>query len=246
MLSRIGIVGSLLLLVITAFAWTATGKDEEPEFATAPCTDSEGASTGFFCQPLSAKGKLVKACDDKKPKDLATCQSQGARAYCSRRGYSQVLSYAADAKGNLSELVCSRQTITTVAAAAPVEEWQPMFNVNIMGYDHREFAVANANDWQSCKRGCDADGNCQAWTLVPERKMCYMKWDGRAELLQSDPCCITGVKGMASAGSAASQKKVRTPEELRRLGQRTKGAAEDEVGRRAEDAVRRGIGDILN
>lgn len=244
MLSRMGMAGSLLLLIIGVFAWSATGKDEAPEFATAPCTDSEGASTGFFCQPLSAKGKLVKACEDKKTKDLATCQSQGARAYCSRRGYSQLLSYAADAKGNLAELVCSRQTVTSVAA---VEEWQPMFDVNLLGYDRREFPISRPDDWQTCKAACEADGGCQAWTVSREARMCYLKWDSNPELLSYNSCCITGTKGMASAGSVAQQRsRPKTPEELKRLTRRVQGAAEDEVGRRAEDAVRRGIGDIVN
>lgn len=244
MLSRMGIAGSLLLLIIGAFAWSATGKDEAPEFATAPCTDSEGASTGFFCQPLSAKGKLVKACEDKKPKDLTTCQSQGARAYCSRRGYSQLLSYAADAKGNLAELVCSRTLATAVAAA---EQWQPMFDVNLLGYDRREFPISRPDDWQTCKAACEADGGCQAWTVSREARMCYLKWDSNPELLSYNSCCITGTKGMASAGSVAQQRsRPKTPEELKRLTRRVQGAAEDEVGRRAEDAVRRGIGDIVN
>ena len=244
MLSRIGLAGGLLLLIIGAFAWSATGKDEQPEFASAPCADSEGATTGFFCQPLSAKGKLVPACDAKKPKDVAACRAQGATAYCGKRGYSRFLSYSTDAKGNLAELVCSRNPVTAVAAA---EEWQPLFDVNLQGYDRREFQLSRPDDWQTCKAACEADGGCQAWTVGKETRMCYLKWDGNPELLSYNSCCISGTKGMASAGSAAQQRsRPKTPEELKRLTRRVQGAAEDEVGRRAEDAVRRGIGDIVN
>lgn len=219
-------------------------KNSPEKFATAPCTDSEGASTGFFCQPLSSKGKLVPACDSKKPKDLAACQAQGATAYCGKRGYSRYLSYSTDGKGNLSELVCSRAPVTTIAAA---EEWQPMFDVNLMGYDRREFPLSRPDDWQTCKAACDADSGCQAWTVSRDARMCYLKWDGNPELLSYNSCCVTGTKGMASAGSAAQQRsRPKTPEELKRLTRRVQGAAEDEVGRRAEDAVRRGIGDIVN
>lgn len=243
------------ILAICASVGLATGfvaissngyaaKEAAEDFATAPCSDSEGATTGFFCQPLSAKGKLVPACDAKKPKDLAACQAQGATAYCGKRGYSRFLSYATDAKGNLAELVCSRAAVTAVAAA---EEWQPMFDVNLMGYDRREFPLSRPDDWQTCKAACEADGGCQAWTVSREARMCYLKWDSNPELLSYNSCCITGTKGMASAGSVSQQRsRPKTPEELKRLTRRVQGAAEDEVGRRAEDAVRRGIGDIVN
>jgi len=156
------------LIGISAYGYV----QKDPAYPTAPCTDSQGATTGFFCQPLSTKGKLVAACDAKKPKDLASCQLGGANSYCVARGYSRSVSYNMDAKGNLSELVCSRAPVMSVAAAvpAPVEEWQPMFNVDLRGYDHREVPVANAQDWKACKAACDADGQCKALTLVPERK----------------------------------------------------------------------------
>lgn len=222
-------------------------------FATAPCTDSEGTTTAFFCQPLSTKGKLVAACSQKKPKDLAACQMAGASSYCSARGYARHVSYNMDAKGNLTELVCSRAAVMSVAAATsapPVDDakWQPLYNANIFGFDYREFRVADRNDWRSCKAACDADNRCKAWTQVPNYDSCYLKTTGDANLLSNDECCITGIKGMASAGGGAAEQRrtVRTPEELKRLGRRTQTAAEDEVGRRAEDAVRRGIGEIFN
>lgn len=231
------------LIGISAYGYV----QKDSAYPTAPCTDSQGATTGFFCQPLSTKGKLVAACDAKKPKDLTSCQLGGANSYCVARGYSRSVSYNMDAKGNLSELVCSRAPVMSVAAAAPapVEEWQPMFNVDLRGYDHREVPVANAQDWKACKAACDADGQCKAWTLVPERKICFLKWENNTELLSANSCCVTGIKGMASAGAEAKQSKVKTPAELKRLGSRTQQAAEDEVGRKAEDAVRRGIDKIL-
>ena len=221
-----GIAATLLGFVAVAPISHVVAQDDG--FATAPCTDSEGATTAFFCQPLSAKGKLVAACNQKKPKDLGACQMTGASNYCSARGYARPLSYNLDPKGNLTELVCSRAPVMSVAAAAPSASaedpnWQPLHNANILGYDHREFREADRNDWRSCKAACDAN------------------------LLSTDACCITGIKGMASARNGSEGRRtMRTPEELKRLGRRTQGAAEDEVGRRAEDAARRGIGDILN
>lgn len=238
------IIGGALLSMALSGQTSTVVAAETAEYANAPCTDSEGATTGFFCQPVSVKGALIKACSKKKPKDLAACQSESVSSFCSSRSFNQVLSYNIDSQGNLAEVVCSRQVQSF--AAAPVEEWQPMFNVDLRGYDHREIAVAQAQDWKSCKAACDNDGQCKAWTLVPERKLCFLKWDDNPELLSSNSCCITGIKGMASAGAASTQKNVKTPEELIRLGRRTKDAAEDEVGRRAEEKIRRSLGKILS
>jgi len=213
-------------------------------FTTAPCVDSEGASTGYFCKPLSVKGKQVAACADKKSRDVAACTRTSAANYCALRGYGRPVSYTSDNKGNLAELLCERTM--TVAAAAPVEEWQPMFNVDMRGYDHREIPVANPLDWKSCKAACDADSGCKAWTLVPERRLCFLKWEDNPELLSPNTCCITAIKGMPSAGPEAKQSRVKTPAELRRLGIRAQQSAEDEVGRRTEDAVRKGIGAIID
>lgn len=170
---------------------------------------------------------------------MAACQAETVQEYCEGRGYAAAVSYNLDG-GNLSEVVCSHAALQSVA-----EEWQPLFNVDLRGYDHREFGLARRDDWKTCKAACEEDGQCQAWTVSQDASTCYLKWDGNPELLSSNTCCITGVKGMASAGAASEQKQIRTPEELRRLGSRVQGAAEDEVGRRAEDAVRRGIGSIL-
>lgn len=148
---------------------------------------------------------------------------------------------------NLSELVCSRASITSIAAAvqALVEERQPMFNVDLRGYDHREVPVANVQDWKACKAACDGGGQCEAWTLVPEHKICFLKWDNNTELLSANSCCIVGIKGMASAGAGAKQSTVKAPDKLKLLGSRTQQAVEDELGRKVEDAVRRGIDKIL-
>lgn len=256
------------LILAASLAVTASSASPPTALATAattaqtadtPCVDSEGASTGFFCQPLSSKGKLIRACGKKKPQDLATCQGETALAFCQSRAFASAAAYNLDAQGNLAEVVCTRAPVQPVqstaaapatpvpqaVAAAPVEEWQPMFNVNLLGYDHREFGLARRDDWKSCKAACDGDGQCQAWTVSQEASTCYLKWDGNPELLSSNNCCITGIKGMASAGAVSAQKKIRTPEELKRLGSRVQGAAEDEIGRRAEDAVRRSLGGIL-
>lgn len=260
-MKRIAISGFVLAASLAVTASSASppiplAAATAAQAADTPCVDSEGASTGFFCQPLSSKGKLIRACGKKKPLDIATCQGETARAFCQSRAFATAAAYNLDAQGNLAEVVCTRSPVQSAAAtpatpapqavaAAPAEEWQPMFNVNLLGYDHREFGLARRDDWKSCKAACDGDGQCQAWTVSQEASTCYLKWDGNPELLSSNNCCITGIKGMASAGAVSAQKKVRTPEELKRLGSRVQGAAEDEIGRRAEDAVRRSLGGIL-
>ena len=239
-LAATGLMTMLLVVVATSSAASSPGIVP----ADAPCTDSAGASTGFFCQPLSAKGKLVPACSQKKPRDSADCQGKTAQAYCEGRRFSRAVTYGLDGQGNLAEVVCSRSSAQHVAGQ--IEEWQPMFNVDLRGYDHREFGLARRDDWKTCKAACDGDGRCQAWTVSQEASTCYLKWEKNAELLSSNPCCITGIKGMASAGAASGQKgTIRTPEELKRLGNRVQGSTEDQVGRHAEDAVRRGIDRIL-
>lgn len=241
--SRIAGTGlAAVLLLVAAASAAASSPGIVP--ADAPCIDSAGASTGFFCQPLSARGKLVPACSQKNPRDPAACQGKTAQAYCESRRFSRAVTYGLDGQGNLAEVVCSRSPAQRVAGQ--VEEWQPMFNVDLRGYDHREFGLARRDDWKTCKAACDGDGRCQAWTVSQEASTCYLKWEKNPELLSSNPCCITGIKGMASAGAASEQNKgTRTPAELKRLGTRVQGSTEDEVGRRAEDAVRRGIGRIL-
>ncbi|QCB55621.1 hypothetical protein E5675_15075 [Sphingopyxis sp. PAMC25046] len=259
-LSGLALAASMVVTASTATPIapvTVVGAAATAQAVDTPCVDSEGASTGFFCQPLSAKGKLIRACSKKKPQDLAACQGESAQAFCQSRAFARASAYNIDGQGNLAEIVCTRSPVQGAAAApatpvrpatvaaAPAEEWQPMFNVNLLGYDHREFGLARRDDWKSCKAACDRDGRCQAWTVSQEASTCYLKWDGNPELLSSNNCCITGIKGMASAGTVSEQKKVRTPEELKRLGARVQGAAEDEVGRRAEDAIRRSLGGVL-
>lgn len=235
-----GLAAVLLFMAAASAAASSAGVAA----ADAPCTDSAGASTGFFCKPLSAKGKPVPACSQKKSRDPVACQGKTVQAYCQSRRFGRAVTYGLDGQGNLAEVVCSRSPAQPVAGQ--VEEWQPMFNVDLRGYDHREFGLARRDDWKTCKAACDRDGRCQAWTVSQEASTCYLKWEKNPELLSSNPCCITGIKGMASAGAVSEQKnKIRTPEELKRLGTRVQGSTEDEVGRRAEDAIRRGIGRIL-
>ena len=236
-LAGLGIMAAMLC----AIAGFSTSSPSAAQTVPAACVDSEGATTGFFCQPLSADGELIRACAQRRPRDVAACQGETVQAFCESRAFAQATAYNLDGEGNLSEVVCSRAALQSAA-----EEWQPMFNVNLLGYDQREFGLARRDDWQTCKAACDGDSQCQAWTVSQEVSTCYLKWDGNPELLSSHNCCITGVKGMASAGAPSQQRAIRTPEELKRLGRRAQDAAEDEVGRRTEDAIRRGIGGIFN
>lgn len=69
-----------------------------------------------------------------------------------------------------------------------------MFNVDLRGYDHREVPVANAQDWKACKAGCDAGRECKAWTLVPERKICVLKWETVRSLYRRIAAASSGLR----------------------------------------------------
>lgn len=205
MRSRMG-AAALLTLAAGAAALSAApaSKKTSGGFALAACSDSEGASTSFYCAPRTIKGAAVKACAT-SARELGACQSATAQGYCLSRDYRTAQSFKVDAAGNLAELVCTRP----VAAAVAVAEWLPMFDANIMGYDRREFGLKRGEDWKRCKAACEMDGGCQAWTVSRENNTCYLKWDGNPELVSYNACCITGIKGMVSGGPPAARARLR-------------------------------------
>lgn len=178
--------------------------------AAAPCVDSQGATTGFFCAPLSTRGTPVRACAT-RTRDVVACQASSARSYCNSRAFRTVQSYKVDRAGNLSELVCSSPAYAAapITPAAPVAEWQPIFSANISGYDRREFGLRRGEDWRRCRAACDADSGCHGWTLSNNNNTCYLKWDGNPELVKYDACCTTGLKGMESGGPASVRARLR-------------------------------------
>ena len=138
------------------------------------------------------------------------------------------------------------RTTASVAAAPAAADWQPMFNTDLYGSDYRTINYSGSGStWQMCKASCDADGQCHAWTYVQPGRTpfgeCFLKYEV-PQMSESD-CCISGVKG-ASSSAAMPRGNINTGA-VQRIGERSANAVEDEVGRAAEKAVRRGIGGLL-
>lgn len=136
-------------------------------------------------------------------------------------------------------------TPATVAAAD--DDWQPMYNVDFLGNDYREIVYASAgNSWKTCKATCDGDRQCQAWTYVEpgrtEHGECFLKAPV-PEPSESD-CCISGIKGGASAGGAVGDAAIGRG--LRRLGDTATNAAEDELNNTVDRKVRGLLGKIID
>lgn len=133
------------------------------------------------------------------------------------------------------------------AVAAAEDDWQPMYNVDLYGNDYREIAYTSAgNDWRTCKAACDGDRECRAWTYVApgrtEHGECFLKAQV-PEPSESD-CCISGVKGGASARGAAGDAAIGRG--LRRLGDTATNAAEDELNNAVDRKVRGLLGKIID
>lgn len=131
--------------------------------------------------------------------------------------------------------------------AAADDDWQPMYNVDLFGGDYREIVYTSAgNSWKTCKASCDGDKQCQAWTYVApgrtEHGECFLKAPV-PEPSESD-CCISGIKGGASAGGSAGDAAIR--QSLRRLGDTATGAAEDELNNAVDRKVRGLLGKIID
>lgn len=143
-----------------------------------------------------------------------------------------------------------------VAAAAPMspapapgadDDWQPMYNVDLFGNDYREIVYTSAgNDWRTCKAACDGDRQCQAWTYVApgrtEHGECFLKAPV-PEASESD-CCISGIKGAASARGAVGNEAV--SRSLGRLGDTAATSAEDELNQAVDRKVRGLLGKIID
>jgi hypothetical protein len=186
------IASTTLAAASLAFVVAATGKDEKQPYAPAPCVDSEGATTGFFCRPLTPKNKPVAACDNRRRTDVSACRSQTADKYCASRGFVRSISYRTDTADALSEVVCERGT-----AMAATDEWLPMFDTNLLGYDLREFGLRANLDWKACKAAC------KAWTVSPTDRSygafgtCYLKNDTPPPNVVTG--LISGIKGAPSS-----------------------------------------------
>jgi hypothetical protein len=133
------------------------------------------------------------------------------------------------------------------AAAAPAEEWQPMYNVDLFGSDYREIIyTAAGNTWNTCKAACDSDRGCQAWTFVPpgrtEHGECFLK--NSVPEPSASSCCTSGVKGAASSRGAVGDDAIARG--VKRLGDRAGQAAEDEVSNAVDRKVRGLLGKIID
>jgi hypothetical protein len=187
-------------LIATSFllAAHAVGKDEKVNYPKAACVDSEGATTGFFCRPLSPKNKPIAACDNRRRSDVSACRSQTADRYCVSRGFIRSISYRTDTGDSLSEVVCERG-----AVLAATDEWLPMFDTNLLGYDLREFGLRAGQDWKACKAACDGDSQCKGWTVSPADRSynafgtCYLKNDTPPPNVEVG--LISGIKGAPSS-----------------------------------------------
>lgn len=130
-------------------------------------------------------------------------------------------------------------------STAAADEWRPMERTDLFGGDYREFHLTAGQDWRVCKAACDKEGQCRSWTnVLPGRTPhgeCFLK--NEVPSAQEAECCISGVKGAASAASMPRAVPGAAP--ASRLGQRVGDAAEQKVGEVAEGTVRRAIGGLL-
>jgi hypothetical protein len=136
---------------------------------------------------------------------------------------------------------------TVAATAAAGEDWQPMYNVDLLGNDYREIIhTAAGNTWRTCKAACDADGQCMAWTHVgpgrTEHGECYLK--DSVPNPTAGACCTSGIKGAPSSGGAMGDDAI--ARSFRRLGETAGRAAEDEANAAVERKVRGLLGKILD
>lgn len=133
-----------------------------------------------------------------------------------------------------------------VSVAKAEDDWQPMYNVDLFGADYREIAYSRpGSNWKTCKATCDDDRQCQAWTYVAPGRTefgeCFLKAPV-PEASESD-CCVSGVKGGASAGGAAGDAAISRG--LKRLGETAADAVEDEANRAVDRKVRDIFGRVI-
>lgn len=132
------------------------------------------------------------------------------------------------------------------AAAAVADDWQPMYNVDLFGNDYREIAYGKpGSTWKTCKAACDDDRQCQAWTYVAPGRTefgeCFLK--APVPEASESECCVSGVKGAASAGGAAGDAAIGRG--LKRLGDTAADALEDEANRAVDRKVRDIFGRVI-
>jgi hypothetical protein len=70
------------------------------------------------------------------------------------------------------------------------------FAVDRPGADYKQFELPPDHTGASCRRACEADGECRAWTYLRQGYIgpsayCYLKT--RITRPQRRPCCISGV-----------------------------------------------------
>ncbi len=133
------------------------------------------------------------------------------------------------------------------ATTAADDDWQPMYNVDLLGSDYREIIYTSAgNDWRTCKAACDGDRACRAWTHVgpgrTDHGECYLK--SEVPEPSEGECCTSGIKGAASSRGAVGNAAIERG--LRRLGDTAGNAAEDEINNAVDRKVRGLLGKIID
>ena len=70
------------------------------------------------------------------------------------------------------------------------------FNIDRLGGDYRYFDIAQDPTGDACKKACEDDNKCRAWTYarpgyISVTPRCYLKDNLKPP--RSKPCCISGV-----------------------------------------------------
>lgn len=218
-----------------------TIRQNTPDLQAVPAAEGFDGTANDYAFSLKAEGRWQ------------VCMDAGYRTSC--MVVDGEMASLGDKGGSISSVRYLGES-QRVAAAAPVspapapdadDEWQPMFNVDLFGNDYREIVyTAAGNDWRTCKAACDGDRQCQAWTYVApgrtEHGECFLK--GPVPEASESDCCVSGIKGGASARGAVGNEAV--ARSIGRLGDTAASAAEDELNQAVERKVRGLLGRIID
>ena len=70
--------------------------------------------------------------------------------------------------------------------------------------DYDSYQVGPRQGWGACKRSCDGDQRCKAWTFIRRSRQCRLKYMvGESE---RNNCCVSGVKRQAGTQSGSLQR----------------------------------------
>jgi hypothetical protein len=187
--------------------------DDVPDLQLIAARESFDGTANDFARSLQAEGVWEVCMDAGFETDCLTVE--GAVGFLGERAASvSSVRYVGPAatSGHANTAPQSTQSGNTFAANGPhsqatgVEDWQPMYNVDLFGGDYREIVYERpGSSWQMCKAACEADRQCAAFTYVipgrTEYGECFLKGE-LPEPSESD-CCVSGIKGGPSAEGLA-------------------------------------------